>query len=154
MLTTQKDLINKLYQLRTVKPDASFATRSRSLIFAMEKPVYRWSLFWSLAGAVALIMLIFAVSFSNFGGSVPTVSASLNPDKLSQEFNNLSINIELREITYHQAVNQTIASALTEITDNRTKHLNSDFLKSEEQSLNPDSIMNPAIDELLNQVIF
>ena len=149
----EKTIIQQLYKLKAIEPDPAFLTRSRVLILTSEKSAFRWPVF--LAWSTAFMVLTLAVvSSAILFNAKPALSASLNPEKINQEFDNLSINIELKEITYHQAVNQTIASALTEITDNQTKHMNSDLLKLEGQNLNPSSIINPVIDELLNQVIF
>jgi len=81
-------------------------------------------------------------------------SASLDSQKLNQEFNNLSINIQLDEISYRQDVNQTIASALSEISGTNAKHLNSSILEKEISGLKINQNQNGEIDEMLESVMF
>lgn len=153
MLTNQNDLIKQLNKLKTITPDQGVAARGRALIFVAETP-RRISPLFLWASAFALTLLIFSISLiRNFENSKANIAASLNPDQISQEFNNLSINIELKDITYRQDVNQTIASALTEIGTNQAQHLNPDVIQSEAQGLNLDSGTNPQIDELLKTII-
>jgi hypothetical protein len=94
-------------------------------------------------------VLFIAVILPGLPKTVPIASA----EALSNEFNNLSVNIELRQITYNQNVNQTISSALTEITNNKLNHLNPAVLQSESSSVDPTAApaSNPQIDALLNQ---
>ncbi len=154
----QKEIIQKINKLKQILPSPELATRGRVMIFANDLPhnnnnrrVAPW-LIW--ASGFALAILVAAVSITNLNNSNQALAASLNPEKLTQEFNDLTINIELQNISYHQDVNQSIASALNEIGSNQAKHLNPDILQSEEQNLNLNSGTNPKIDQLLNKIIF
>ncbi len=148
-------IISQLKRFKEIEPDAHFAAGSRRVILAFKKqePVFiRPNL--RLVGVFAGIVAVLTASIFLFSGnSASTVLAS--PEVLSQEFNSLKINIELKGIDYRQNVNRTIASAISEISDNKVQHLNQSILKSESDSLNFDANgTNPQIDELLNKVIF
>ncbi|KKU91521.1 MAG: hypothetical protein UY23_C0001G0127 [Candidatus Jorgensenbacteria bacterium GW2011_GWA1_48_11] len=153
MLTTQKDLIKQLNKLRVIAPSADSAARGRALIFIEGEP-RRFPPVLAWASVFALIILVFSVSYQTLiSPATNIISASLNSDQLNQEFNNLSINIELKDISYRQNVNQAIASAISEIESNEARHLNPDVLKSEEQNLNINSTTDPQIDQLLKTII-
>ena len=155
----------QLKQLRTIEPDRDFAIRAKYAILADRRDAHHFSfalpkfsftrnsmLAWSGAGltvALLLIVIILPLAFAK-----PTLSASLSPETLISEYGNLPINIQLKEIKYDQTVSQTISSAITEVSDTKTKHLNSDVINLEAQNA---SLMNDAsttsVDALLNQVI-
>ncbi|MEK9194248.1 MAG: hypothetical protein AAB884_00320 [Patescibacteria group bacterium] len=143
-----------------MKPDQSFVKKSRSLIlgernrrvfalpqFALPRFAFAWS------GAFVVIFLVFALGFLPQFLRKPSFS-SLNASNLNQEFKNLSINIELRELSYQQTVSQAIASALTEISDNQTPHLSPSLLEAEKNGVNLEEFSDPQINELLDQIIF
>lgn len=149
---------NILEQLKTLKkivPDAEFAARSRRaiLVVSPERRTRLVFVSWSRMawGAAALAaVFVFAFFFPGAPKTVPIASA----DALSSEFNNLSINIELKQISYNQNANQTISSALTEISGTSTNHLNPSVLKAESDPFDPNApVSNPEIDKLLNQAL-
>lgn len=151
-----QDLIQKLNNLKFIEPDAVFVKKCRSEILALKprKPfAFAWPvLIWSGGFAVLLIAAILSFTTTT-QKQLPTTS--LNSHKLNQEFDNLTINIQLQEIRYQQNINQTIASALNEIGDTNTKHLNSSILEKEKSDLlNVNQSQNPEIDQLLESVIF
>jgi len=148
-----QEIIQQLNKLKLIKPDPVFAARSRILIFksaSKTSPVFLPRLVWFAAPAV----IILAVIISNFGGPKQTLTSLNNSEKLDQEFNNLAINIQIQKITYQQNINQTIASALTEISDTQTKHLNRSVLEREDNSFSLPEDKNAEINDLLNKIIF
>jgi hypothetical protein len=138
-----------------IKPDFGFQARSRAIILSTAKKHHRYQIFslpsWAWIGTFAALFLVmtFATTFFSPQG----VSLSLNPEKINREFEDLKINIELQEISYRQDVDQAIASALTEISDNRTQHLNSSILESENDSIDLETNTNPEIDALLGNIL-
>jgi len=102
-----------------------------------------------MAGLVAIVA---AGTFLFSGNSAPAAFAS--PEFLNQEFTSMKINIELEDIDYSQNVNQTIASAISEISNNKGNHLNQGILQSENNDLNLDVTSSSSeIDQLLDKVI-
>lgn len=83
------------------------------------------------------------------------VYSSLDGEKLNQELDSLTISIELDEIEYSQAaINNTIASALSEISNDNIRHLNRELLEEEQGQIDFDYSNGDEIDELLDTVIF
>lgn len=160
----QYDPITQLKQLKNIEPDANFAEKGR-LFLLSQKPsfsiLYLFSfrksliLTGSFVGLTVVLLLLSPILFTTTQN--PALSSLDNSTKLNQELNNLSINIELREISYKKGANQTITAAITEISNTQTKHLNPSVLNSESEMLDPlkntkDSSDN--IDKLLERVIF
>ena len=150
------NLTKQLKALRTIEPDEHFVAAARRGILAM--PGYRdpaWKIFplWAAEFAMLALSIVTATSTVRSNRALLTVE---NPETLSQELNNLSINVELEAITYHQTVNQTIASALNEIASNKMRHLNQELLQSERQRFDipVGQEDNSKIDTLLDKVIF
>ncbi len=144
-------LLQQLHNLKTIEPSPAFREKSRGLILKIPpKTNYiEWrTLSW--AGITAMVLLILVIG-SNL--SKPVIS-SLDENRLNKELNNLNINIQLQEISYQQKINQTIASALNEISDNDVRHLNKSLLETEQNNINANDSFNPEIDKLLNQIIF
>ena len=133
------DLVPQLNKLRAIQPDQDFSVRSKSVILALHPHPntarFRmpFALFW--VGAMAAVLLVAVFVFPATRGGI-TVSA-LNPERISQELNSLDISVELQAIRYRQVSNQEIASAINEIGDTRTRHLNPDLLQSELDTLEP-----------------
>lgn len=148
-------LIRQLKQLRAVEPNPLFAASSKRTILALKKdePVFAWlnlRLAGVMAGAVAMVA---AAVFMFSGPSAATVLAS--PETLNQEFTGLNVNVELKAIDYHQNVDQTVMTALSEITDNRVKHLNQNVLQTESDNLDLNSPTSTSqVNALLDKVIF
>ncbi len=156
----REEIINHLKPLRQLKPDASFVAQTRQTVlatvstadlalphFSFRVPVWAWSF-----GAALILIVLVGINSLLFNGS-PALSSSLNSESLQQELQDLGLDI--KEVTYRQGINQTIASALTEISDSRVNHLNQRILESEERRLDELNQGNGSdIDRLLNQVIF
>ncbi len=150
-----QDILEQLKNLRKIAPDADFFARTKRLVLAtpVPRPVWREvfvsSRFVFAAAALAIVVL-FVVVLPGAPKTVPIASA----EALSNEFSNLSINIELQQIAYNQSANQTIASALSEISNNTPDHLNPAVLQAEASSVDPHvPASNPEIDKLLNQAL-
>ena len=128
-----QQIIQKLKKLSNIEPDPSFVEGSRRLILAMppkRKSLVTFMPIWGWAGALALFILVTALSYiSLISVERPTVSYFFNANDLSQEFNNLSINIQLEEINYQQEIDRVIASALYEISNTNSNHLYPPILK-------------------------
>jgi hypothetical protein len=111
------------------------------------KPMHAFS------GAFAVIAVAFLAFYLFNSGSGAGKTASLDPQNLLQEINGLSAGIEVGQLSYQDDANQTIASALNEITNTKTRHLSNALLQNEEDGLNLNDSTNPQIDNLLNQVV-
>lgn len=155
---------SQLKRLKAIEPDRDFVIRAKYAFISSMQPTHNTvhalprfanirAMSWAWTGAGLTIALLLAVVAIPFAFPKPSLSASLSPDTLISEYGNLPINIQLKEITYGQDVNQTISSAITEVSDTKTKHLNSDVISSEAKnaSIEDPSVKN--VDSLLNQVI-
>ena len=151
-----KELITQLKKFRTIEPDLVYTKTSRSVIVTTQKPAFALpQFFWKHAATSAFVIIIaFVLSLYALTLSRPSISASLDPKSLENEFQNMTINIQLEEISYQQEANQAIASALDEIQNTSVRHLNNSLIRSEEENIKLDEATNPYIDELLNSVIF
>ncbi len=150
------NLKRQLKMLANIAPDEAFVAASRRGILAVRPAMPpAWGLLSMWATAVAMLA-VSIVGFSSLVHSKRAATALATPEALHQEFNNLKINVALQAISYQQSVDQTIASALSEISTNAMRHLNQRVLKAEQQTINqnPGTSSNPQIDTLLNRVIF
>lgn len=148
-----KNVAQQLHSLKLIEPESAFAKRSRSLILSQKSGPKTFGLpAWIWAGALAAVLLSFSL-YNLIYYAPKTVLSSFDSEGLKQEFNGLSINIQLKEISYQQSVNQAIASALTEIGDNQTRHLNPSLLEAEKSGADLENLTNPEIDDLLNQLV-
>lgn len=149
----QMEFTAQLKRSKAIAPRPEFAERSRRYICALETPaqVKPWGgLRLALAFAFAALLLALA-TFST--PARPVLSSSLDPEKLANEFENLTVNIQLEEIRYEQRSDLTISSAIGEITDTRTKHLSAPVLEAEKASLPSGEETVSPVDALLEQVI-
>jgi len=151
------EIISQLKKLNAIQPDPVFARHTRRKIIADKNRFFgipvspRVILMGSLSFAILVITLIVPVAFP--GQQVP---AALSADAINKEYDNLSINIRLKEIIYDQTAQQTISSAINEITETKGKHMNTGVLKAESAGiLNSNDVMNSEIDvdALLDKVI-
>ncbi len=157
-MNNHEHIIKALRRFKTIEPEPTFARTSRALILETKKrnplgAIFRLPRLAPVLYGGALILLLLTASYLVFVPSKPVVSAAFSPENLTKELANLSINIELREVSYRQSANLAIASALTEIENTSVKHLNQTLLESEEENINLEGSVNPEIDELLNAVI-
>lgn len=151
-------IIKKLKTLEAVRPDAAFISRTRHIVLEQTQHA-RMSLFrvhwvhqgiFSFAGAALAILLGFLV-LQPFGTTV--TATSLENAQLSKEWNSLSINIQLKEVSYNNNAASVIASAINEIRDTDTRHLNTSLIQEEQNTLNAIEVKNKNIDAMLNQVL-
>lgn len=155
-----QDIIKQLKKLRAVEPDAEFVRRSRSLLFREATPVLAAFPFasvtrrqWNMLGLAAGFALLMIAILSPFTlGDRHTLSA-LSAEAINREFDNLSINVQLEEMTFNENARDTIASAITEITDNKTQHLSSQLLETEIESFDIPAEDSDEINELLREIL-
>lgn len=144
-----KELQTQLKKFRAIGPTEAFKNKTLSLILQNNRrtPVFNWRWIW--APALATIILTITI-----GGRILSAKPALSfsAEGLRSEFNGLDINIELKEISYRQEINQEIASAITEIGDSRTRHLSPSLLESEAGSLNLNIEGNSEIEGLLDKI--
>lgn len=145
-------IIHKLKNLKAIEPSPLFREKSRGLVLRIApRPVIDWqSLVWAGVFGMTLLVLVVVKMVSTAG----TSPVSLDTDRLKGELRNLSINIQLNEIAYGQRVNQTIAAAIDEITNDQIKHLNKNLLESEGDAINLEESNGSEVDTLLEKVLF
>jgi hypothetical protein len=123
----------------------------------MAHPSYQFALprfnVWSLSGAGLSVALLLVIVIMPFAFPQPSLSASLNAETIIKEFSNLPINIQLKEITYEQKVNQTITSAISEVSDTKIQHLNASILKTEQEQAMFPEMGTSSVDLMLEQVM-
>jgi len=132
------DLISQLKILKTIAPEERFGRRSRALILSHPAERPRLTPWFQLAGALAFAALILVFSPLFFPSAQPVLSSSMDPARLADEFNSFPVNIQLDEIRYQHGANLTVASAMNEVTDTRTRHLNAATLNAEVPTLPAD----------------
>lgn len=153
-----RQIIKQLNNLKNIEPEADFVRMTRGLILAAPVRHFRiriwsWPLAW--AGAVAVLLLVLTLTFANPFIAKPKLSVFFNQQDLSQEFNNLTVKLQLQEIVYRQNLNSSIGLALNEISDKQPGHLNTTLLQKEQNMLEINgSDQQKEINELLNRVIF
>ncbi len=154
-------LTTQLKKLSTIEPDPRFAARARKAVLA-SRPGYAgirvsfsFSAFpmWAWSGAALTTLLVGTIVLIPLALPRPTLSASFNAESLSSEYENLPINIQLKEIRYEQTVNQAITSAITEATDTNMKHLNTSLIQSEEKDAALAATEDVKINALLDSVL-
>ena len=152
----EKEIIEGLKILKKVEPEPDFVKNTRHLVLTV-KPHMQFAPIWVAGFALAAIILAIISSKTFFAAKQPAISSSFNENSLVEEFNEMSINLQIKEITYSQNIHNTIASALTEISDYRTNHMNTSVLEAEQKYINNKLEVvndNEEIDALLNRVIF
>lgn len=151
-----QDIIQQLKKLSEIKPTGEFTAKSRRLILAVpqKRPIFSFPLAWGAAVAVAILIVVSAVTGGLFPLQ-PSYAALFNQEDIKEEFNNLNINAQIRETSERQQVNRVIASALNEISDSGPRHLNQSRLEEELNSfkINGSPEKQKQIDELLQKVI-
>lgn len=152
----KKETIKEIKLLKEVVPDPVFVKRARNLVLTA-KPHLRFIPAWVAGFALAAVILALVGSGIFFSAQNPSISSSLNKEFLVKEFSELDINLQINEIAYSQDIHKTIASALTEISDSKTSHMNPSILEAEKEYIN--QLENTGSEEkeintLLNKVIF
>ncbi len=148
-----KTLLTQLNMLKTVEPDKGFARRTRKKILAQKGGVFsmpfpRVIIAGSLSFALLFLALIVPAIIPG-----PRVPAALSADAINKEYDNLSINIQLKNLTYDQSAEQTINSAINEVATSKGKHLNTNVLKSESADVQNSTSTEMDVDAMLNKVI-
>jgi hypothetical protein len=153
-----QEYIHQLKRLRSIAPDRAFLVRSKNNILASQKravfglPKFKIPV-WAFAGLTAVAIFTLGVSLSLSLFSPKPALSALDSEKLNSEFENLGINIQLREIGYNQSVEQTINSAISEIGNTGTRHLNGSLIEQEEKNIESGFNENSDIDKLLETLI-
>lgn len=153
-----KNFFKNLQTLRNIEPDKDFVENTKRIVLAVSpgKTLTPKSFFGLVfAGGLAMIFLaIVSLGSIFFAGSEPALSNSFDSDILRGELDNLAIDLQLDEIAYQQDINNTIASALAEISDSRINHLNLSILESEKGLIEENGEEEDSrIEDLLNKVL-
>lgn len=150
-------------KMRVIRPDEGFVLRTRQLILS-EKPrmplgyflsTYKVASAGAFAFAAAVLFLVASSSAPSFSQK-PVLSSLQNTEGIQQELNDINITIQLNEISFQTDADKAITAAITEIADTKTKHLNPETLKSEQNTNVPENGNggnNPQIDELLQKIL-
>lgn len=159
----QKEIISRLERLRSIDPNQAFFSRSKKTVLALEpggRRAFGFGLFSPMFfGGVFFVLIAVAVGFLVFFSPVAgkPAYASLNSENLNKELDSLTISIQLQEIQYHQSIEKTISSALHEVGNSETRHLNKDVLELEGNVLldvlPSSTTSSEAIDALLDKII-
>lgn len=116
-------LIQKLKELKSIKPEEGFIQRSRNLILsAPQKFGFRFTFFENLklASAIslasALIFVIFGgLSLLNVKNLSPVLLTGANEDNLKAEVESLDIQIQLGEVAYDLGDEKEIGAKLDDL---------------------------------------
>lgn len=152
----EDNIIKQLKGLREMEPGGAFAASSRQAILATRQG-FPFHIFFQpvYAGSFAALILAVTLSLLLFSGRGSSAYASLDMDDLQTELEELTISIKLDEIAYSESVNETVALALQEISnDGDVRHLNTNLLEAEQEMLKLDSQDGGKIDALLDTVLF
>lgn len=152
----ENNIIKQLKSLSEVEPRGAFAASSRQTILATRQG-FPFHIFFQpvYAGSFAALLLVVTLTFVLLSGKGSSAYASLDMDDLQTELEELTISIKLDEIAYSESVNETVALALQEISnDGDVRHLNTNLLEAETEMLKLDSQDGGKIDALLDTVLF
>jgi hypothetical protein len=153
-MNNKDNTIENLKILKQVKPDNAFVKGTKNLILAT-KPHTKHLPIWATSLALMSAFILLITSGIIISNQNPTISSSLNESFLTEEFNDMDLNLQIEEITYSQDIHDTIASALNEISNSKTNHMNSSIIESENDYINQlENVENEEeINNLLNRVI-
>jgi hypothetical protein len=150
--------IKNLKSLNTIEPSDSFRRGLKAQILStpQNKGIVLGAFYPTIIGAgiFSIIAVITIYSVGKLGKTVSPAYASLNQNEIQTEFEALQLSITLEEIEYSNTVHNTIASALTEISNDTTIHLNTRVIEKENNDLKINEDQNNHIDSMLNSVIF
>lgn len=162
----EDQIIERIKELRMIKPSADYANASKAMLFAslkarpvkLKRTVFGF-LFQSLnlGFSIALTALLITVASGNTTNLLKTVLMpnlpGINDENLSVEANNINkdINIHLNEAEYFaiSAVKTTVA--LKEASLSEASHANPSIIEKENQNFKFDNPTNTKIDDLLKQ---
>lgn len=153
-----KNFFKDLQILRNIEPDKDFVENTKRIVLAVSpRDALTPKSFFGLVFAGGLVMILLAIVGLGsifFTNSEPALSNSFDSDILRGELDNLAIDLQLDEIAYQQDINNTIASALAEISDSRINHLNLSILESEKGLIEENGEEEDSrIEDLLNKVL-
>lgn len=146
-------IIEQLKTLKGVSPDDTFKDSTKRMVLAAEpkkKSIPTLIPQWAWAAGFAAMLL---VAGSAFIMTPTTTVQSFDTTELQNELENL--NIEVNQISYTQKTNRTITSALNEISNTQTNHLNKSILEKEHNNIKEIDAKEDLdnIDEMLNKII-
>lgn len=154
-----REITEKLKTLQGIEPDAAFRARLKAEILSLS-PKKNFVGLASLSSANVLRAFSFGgiavasviVALVVFAPARTPAIASLENSQLADELSGLSINIQLEEIAYRNATDRVISSAITEIQNTETKHLNPSVIREEQENLEDVRVRNVEIDKLLGEL--
>lgn len=156
----QKEITRRLEKLRSINPDQAFFLQSKKMVLSLRPGVRRgfgFELFSPVfLGGTLVVLIAVATGFLIFSPATGrSAYASLNSENLNKEIDSLIVNIQLQKIQYRQSIEKTVNSALYEIGNNETRHLNKNVLELEKNSFNalPSSTSSETINILLDEII-
>ncbi|OGG42322.1 hypothetical protein A3I34_01760 [Candidatus Jorgensenbacteria bacterium RIFCSPLOWO2_02_FULL_45_12] len=104
----------------------------------------------SLAGAAFTVV----AGILMFSPSQNMAIASLESAAINEELKSLSINIQLKDISYSNNADSIISSAITEIGNTDARHMNPAVLKNEEEDMISEyTDKSEEIDKLFNEIL-
>lgn len=153
--------VEKLKSLRSIVPDAGFASMSKSIIFASikeESLAKKGRPFFYELG-VSLGVMATAIAIAVFLGGIKTddtalVAANINAVQEEAMTVNNDIDITLKEINSFDQSSKKTAMALNEAAGGGPSHLNETILSSEIENLDLPVEPEKGVTELLDQAIF
>ncbi len=117
----ENKIIKNLKQLKKIEPDSEFVRQTRYLILGRNGSQSlsfgsAFNLKWYFL-APALLVFLVAVFSVKVLPAIQTreISERFTPNQLNSELQALNIDIQVKEISYRQNINQTIASVLDEL---------------------------------------
>ncbi|MEX1013685.1 MAG: hypothetical protein WDZ80_00815 [Candidatus Paceibacterota bacterium] len=147
-----KETLKQFKILKVIKPDEDFKQSTRNIILAQKPVENRGFSFLPKVIAFTAALSVILVGFIGFNSLSNPSLASLDQEELNNE---IMQSLQIEEIEYRQNINETIASALSEVSSSRSNHLDPSILESENTFIQNKQInRDEEVGELLNQIIF
>lgn len=157
MSTKRNPIIQQLKRFSSIEPDPIFVARLRSALVdvshsqvAQRRSFLRWPTFAFVGSGVLAALLI--VGITQFSEPATVRASSLDTTALTQEFDELTLNIRLKEIDYQTEVSEVISEAVEEIVNTQTSHLNPSLIDAEQNIFLFDEPTDTQIDDLLEKL--
>ncbi len=156
-------LLKFLQQLNRIEPDRNFAQQSLARIF--QTPQRQRARLWNrvqesfyYSGALVLTSFLLFIMFGGLSllrSSLlsPAMMASLDSQKLNDEFDHLDLQIKVAEVSYYENSLQTVNVALNEASKNAPAHLNNTVIEKEVDGLKQLESRNQDLENLLNELV-
>ena len=155
-------IIKKIKQLKHITPRARFAEDLKNILLSnLQQPIpaARFSIRESLtsgvtialAAAFVVLLVVGGTYFEKFTG--PLFLPGLHEEGLSNELDNLNIQIKLTEAEYYQDAPASVSTILNETGNNTPNHLNNTLIQKESRILDVENPTNQKIDDTLNQLL-